>query len=83
MATLISYGRAIRSVFQLLGDKENDITSSICWALVKCPVFMKVIVNHVCGVDAEQTGKHFLELLPKLAPRSNVQSADLITLGSG
>ena len=53
MATLISYGRAIRSVFQLLGDKENDITSSICWALVKCPVFMKGIVNRVCGVDAE------------------------------
>ena len=53
MAVLKSYGREVRSVFQLLGDKENDITSSICWALVKCPVFMKGIIKRVCGVDAD------------------------------
>ena len=53
MAILKSYGQEVRSVFQLLGDKENDITSSICWALVKCPVFLKGIVKKVCGVDAD------------------------------
>ena len=53
MAVLKSYGREVRSVFQFLGDKENDITSSICWALVTCPVFMKGIVKQVCGVDAD------------------------------
>lgn len=52
MAILKSYGQEIRSVFQLLGDKENDITSSICWALVKCPEFLKRIVKKVCGVEA-------------------------------
>lgn len=29
MATLESYGREIHSIFQLLGDKENDITLSM------------------------------------------------------
>jgi hypothetical protein len=53
MAVLKSYGREVRSIFQLLGDKENDITSSICWALVKCPQFLKEIVKKVCGVDAD------------------------------
>lgn len=53
MAILKSYGQEVRSVFQLLGDKENDITSSICWALVKCPLFLKGIVKKVCGVDAD------------------------------
>lgn len=52
MAILKAYGREIRSVFQLLGDKENDITSSICWALVKCPLFLKEVVKKVCGLDA-------------------------------
>ena len=52
MAILKAYGREIRSVFQLLGDKENDITSSICWALVKCPLFLQEVVKKVCGLDA-------------------------------
>lgn len=52
MAILKAYGREIRSVFQLLGDKENDITSSICWALVKCPLFLKEVVKKLCGLDA-------------------------------
>ena len=52
MGILKAYGREIRSVFQLLGDKENDITSSICWALVKCPLFLKEVVKKVCGIDA-------------------------------
>ena len=50
MATLISYGKEIKNVFQLLGDKENDITSSICWALARCPEFFKAVVNKICGL---------------------------------
>lgn len=49
MATLESYGREIHSIFQLLGDKENDITLSMSWALVKCPEFLKAVVVAVCG----------------------------------
>lgn len=49
MATLESYGREIHSIFQLLGDKENDITLSMSWALVKCPEFLKAVVVAVCS----------------------------------
>ena len=38
MATLESYGREVHSIFQLLGEKENDITLSMSWALTKCGV---------------------------------------------
>ena len=50
MATLISYGKEIKNVFQLLGDKENDITSSICWALARCPEFLEAVVKKICGI---------------------------------
>ena len=50
MATLISYGKEIKSIFQLLGETENDITCSICWALAKCPEFLKAVIRKICGV---------------------------------
>lgn len=52
MATLESYGKEISSIFQLLGDKENDITLSMSWALAKCPEFLKSIVSRVTGIVA-------------------------------
>lgn len=57
MATLESYGREINSIFQLLGDKENDITLSMSWALAKCPEFLKAVVASVSGFtpDVEDT----------------------------
>ena len=51
MATLESYGREVHSVFQLLGDKENDISLSMSWALAKCPEFLKAVVQHICGLE--------------------------------
>ncbi len=49
MATLESYGHEVHSIFQLLGDKENDITLSLSWALAKCPVFLTTIVSQISG----------------------------------
>ena len=86
MAILKSYGREVRSVFQLLGDKENDITSSICWALVKCPVFMKGIIKRVCGVDADPEQVTILNLgideRLKAGDASLVQEIALVTMGN-
>lgn len=48
MSTLKTYGDAVVSIFQLIGDKENDITKSIAWALNKCPMFMKKVVYEIC-----------------------------------
>lgn len=50
MASLISYGQEIHSIFQLLGTKENDITLSLSWALANCPAFLNTVVSAVTGV---------------------------------
>ena len=34
MSTLKAYGDAVVSIFQLIGDKENDITKCIAWAML-------------------------------------------------
>ena len=47
MSRLISYNREVKSVFELLGSKENDITSSMAWALAKCPEFLKRVAAAV------------------------------------
>ena len=54
MAELISYGHEVNSIFQLLGDKENDITLSMSWALKKCPVFLKLIVDAVANTVIDE-----------------------------
>lgn len=50
MATLESYGKEIHSIFQLLGDKENDITLSMSWALAKCSEFLKALIITIVGM---------------------------------
>lgn len=52
MPRLISYNKEVRSIFELLGDKENDITHSMSWALAKCPEFLKAVVAAVVPVVA-------------------------------
>lgn len=53
MSTLKAYGDEVLSIFQLIGDKENDITKSIAWALNKCSVFMKKVVYEIFGIDVD------------------------------
>ena len=53
MGTLKAYGDEVLSVFQLIGDKENDITKSIAWALNKCPAFLEKVVNDVLGLKID------------------------------
>jgi hypothetical protein len=42
------HGKTIASVFELLGDRENDITYSIGWALAQCPEFRGRVVRAAC-----------------------------------
>lgn len=53
MAILESYGKEVNSIFQLLGDKENDITLSMSWALARCPEFLKSIVTAITGASID------------------------------
>lgn len=51
MGELIAYGNKVTSVFQLIGTLENDITKSIAWALCKCPVLMKKVIDEILGIN--------------------------------
>ncbi len=65
MADLFLHGRPVKTVFDLLGDKENDITFSIGWALGQCDAFMNALlekwfpgidVGEVQAVQLQQAG---------------------------
>jgi hypothetical protein len=45
MSELLIYNQKIESVFQLLGEKENDISFSVGWALSKAPEFLDVFLK--------------------------------------
>lgn len=47
MAELYLHGRELKSIFELLGEDEDDITYSIGWALANCPSFLRDFIAHV------------------------------------
>ena len=47
MAELLLHGKRIESVFQLLGDHENDITYSVGWALAHSSAFLQAFLDEV------------------------------------
>ena len=49
MSDLYLHNRKVDSVFQLLGDNEDDITSSVAWALARCPTFLTEFVQNLFG----------------------------------
>lgn len=53
MATLLFGSTEVDSIFQLLGDKENDITKSIAWALTRCPKFMELFIYELANVNVD------------------------------
>ncbi len=46
-AELRLQGRTIASVFELIGDRENDITYSIGWAMSQCPLFRARVIGEI------------------------------------
>ena len=52
MPELNLYGRKVDSVFQLLGEKENDLTYSVAWALTKSQPFLKSFLDLVTAGNA-------------------------------
>lgn len=53
MTELLLHNKTVKSVFQLLGEHEDDITYSVAWALSQSPHFLKRFVNHTLGVTAD------------------------------
>jgi hypothetical protein len=46
---LVSSGRDILTVFDLLGSKENDMTFSLGWVLSRSSHFLKALLSDLCG----------------------------------
>lgn len=51
MADLIAYGSEVKSIFQLIGTTENDITKSIAWVMCRCSTFIQLIIAETLGTD--------------------------------
>lgn len=52
MPDLQLHNKSIETMFQLLGEKENDITYSIGWALYRSPAFLKEFLLATVGEHA-------------------------------
>lgn len=50
MAELLLHGKPIRTVFHLLGKRENDLTYSLGWALAQSPRFVDSLVQSILGI---------------------------------
>ena len=52
MAELFAHNERVETIFDLIGDKENDITKSIAWAFVKCPCLLERVIERLLHVNA-------------------------------
>ncbi len=57
MIELLLHNRRVESVFNLLGEKENDITFSIGWVLSRSPTLLRDFIAKVSGLKiSDQNG---------------------------
>ncbi|PJN59852.1 hypothetical protein PAEAM_28870 [Paenibacillus sp. GM1FR] len=55
MTKLLLRNREIKSVFQLLGHHENDITYSVAWGLAQCPSFLRLLLQKIINWSGDLT----------------------------
>lgn len=53
MAELFAYNERVETIFDLIGDKENDITKSIAWAFVNCPQLLERVIERLIHVKVD------------------------------
>ena len=53
MADLYLHSRKVDSLFQLLGEHENDITYSMAWALAQSSSFLRAFLQKVVGREVK------------------------------
>ena len=60
MSGLTRYGAEVMSVFDLLGEEENDLTGALAFSLTNCPALMKSVLSRVwptgTGLDHGEIG---------------------------
>jgi len=53
MPELLRYGRAVQTVFDLLGTKEDDITHAVGWGLANSERFCRALMDEAFGDDGD------------------------------
>lgn len=53
MAELFACNERVETIFDLIGDKENDITKSIAWAFVKCSRLLERVIERLLHVNVD------------------------------
>ncbi len=53
MSELFLHNRPVDSVFQLLGEHENDMSYSVGWVLAQCPSFLHDFLSEVAGTGTD------------------------------
>lgn len=53
MAELFAYSGKVETIFDLIGDRENDITRSIAWAFAKCPRLLERVIEKLIHVNVD------------------------------
>jgi hypothetical protein len=46
---LLRHKNEVKTIFDLLGFEENDMTSALGWTLANCREFLKLLVAEICG----------------------------------
>ena len=53
MAELFAYNERVETIFDLIGDRENDITKSIAWAFEQCPRLLEKVIEYLIQVSVD------------------------------
>ncbi len=76
MAELSLHGRDVRTVFDLLGDKEDDITYSLGWALSRSDRFLYAVLGRVFR---RKPGAVRAVRLPEFLPGGGFTDMEVVT----
>lgn len=55
MSEIYLHNRKVDTVFQLLGEHENDISYSVAWALAQCPLFLYEFLKKVIDIKTDSS----------------------------
>lgn len=78
MAELLLHSKTVATVFDLLGDKEDDITYALGWALAQSPPLVDALLARAYGNDGE-TGELVALRLQETIPRAGRTDVEVET----
>jgi hypothetical protein len=77
MAELFLHKRPVHSVFNLLGENENDITSSVGWAFSRSAGFLRAFLHKTVGELKEYNADDFVVSLQEYQSDSGITDIEI------